>query len=181
VGYLLKSGFDLPPLMFTPEEVEALVLGARIVRSWADPQLAAAAGDVLDKVESVLPERLRQHMGDTRLYAPDYHRSEPLAIDMAALRRAVRCRLKLALAYRNSGGDVTHRTVRPLLIAFFGPVWTLTGWCELRTGFRTFRLDRISELQVLDEGFVPEPGQMEACLQTLRTPQEGPGEPAWYR
>jgi predicted DNA-binding transcriptional regulator YafY len=168
VGYLLRSGFDLPPLMFSEEEIEALVLGARIVRSWADPQLAGAAGNVLDKIDSVLPDRLRHYMDDTRLYAPDNHFREPVAIDVAELRRAVRSRLKMAIAYRGSTGDVTRRTVRPMLLAFFGPIWTLSGWCELRAAFRTFRLDRISELSVLDEPFPAEPGRgLEDCLRHI--------------
>jgi predicted DNA-binding transcriptional regulator YafY len=159
--------------MFTQEEIEALVLGTRIVRSWADPQLAGAAGDVLDKIDAVLPDRLRHYMNDTRLFAPDNHFREPVEVDVAAVRRAVRSRLKLDVAYRGSAGTVTRRTVRPLLLAFFGPVWTMSGWCELRTGFRTFRLDRISELTVLDEPFPAEPGRgLVECLQNLELPVE---------
>jgi predicted DNA-binding transcriptional regulator YafY len=156
---VLKGGFDLPPLMFTQEEIEALVLGARIVRSWADPALAEAAEDVLAKVAAVLPARLRTYMDETPLDAPGRHFAEPVAVDLAGLRRAVRGRLKLAFTYRDGTGIATHRTVRPLLISFFGPVWTLTCWCELRQDFRTFRLDRVTELNVLDQAFRPEPGR----------------------
>lgn len=159
VGYVLKGGFDLPPLMFTGEEIEALVLSVRIVRSWADAGLAEAADDVLAKVEAVLPARLRAYMNETPLDAPGHHWAEPVSVDLAALRRAVRERLKLAFAYRDRNGGETHRTVRPLLISFFGPVWTLTGWCELRNDFRSFRLDRVSDLEVGDEVFRPEPGR----------------------
>ncbi len=159
VGYVLKGGFDLPPLMFTEEEIEALVLGVRIVRSWADAGLAEAADDVLAKVEAVLPARLRAYMKETPLDAPQHHWAEPVSVDLAALRRAVRERLKLAFAYRDRDGSETHRTVRPLLISFFGPVWTLTGWCELRNDFRSFRLDRVSDLELRDEVFRPEPGR----------------------
>lgn len=160
IGYVLKGGFDLPPLMFTEEEVEALVLGARIVRSWADAGLAEAAGDVLAKVEAVLPARLRAYMHETPLDAPPHHWAEPVAVDLAELRRAVRDHLKLIFAYRDRDGTATRRTVRPLLISFFGPVWTLTAWCELRNDFRSFRLDRVSELEVRDETFRSEPGRM---------------------
>jgi predicted DNA-binding transcriptional regulator YafY len=159
VGYILKGGFDLPPLMFTQEEIEALVLGARIVRSWADPALAEAAEDVLAKVEAVLPAKLRSYMNETPLAAPGKHFAQPIAVDLAALRRAVRNRSKLSFAYRNEGQVATRRTVRPLLISFFGPVWTLTAWCELRQDFRTFRLDRVSECEILAEQFRPEPGR----------------------
>ena len=159
VGYVLKGGFDLPPLMFTEEEVEALVLGAKIVRSWADAGLAEAAGDVLAKVEAVLPNRLRAYMKETPLDAPHNHWAEPVSVDLGELRRAVRDRLKLSFAYRDRGGSGSRRTVRPLLLSFFGPVWTLTAWCELRDDFRSFRLDRISGLEVLDEVFRQEPGR----------------------
>lgn len=159
VGYVLKGGFDLPPLMFTEEEVEALVLGAKIVRSWADAGLAEAAADVLAKVEAVLPNRLKAYMKETPLDAPQNHWAEPVAVDLAELRRAVRDRLKLSFAYRDRDGAASRRTVRPLLISFFGPVWTLTAWCELRDDFRSFRLDRVSGLQVLDEAFRPESGR----------------------
>jgi predicted DNA-binding transcriptional regulator YafY len=159
VGYVLKGGFDLPPLMFTQEEIEALVLGARIVRSWADPGLAEAAEDVLAKVAAVLPAKLRSYMEETPLAAPGRHFAQPVTVDLAALRRAVRNRSKLCFAYRNEGQVATRRTVRPLLISFFGPVWTLTAWCELRQDFRTFRLDRVSECEILTEQFRAEPGR----------------------
>ncbi len=159
VGYVLKGGFDLPPLMFTQEEIEALVLGARIVRSWADPALAEAAQDVLAKVEAVLPPKLRSYMNETPLAAPERHFAQPVSVDLAALRRAVRNRSKLAFAYAKEGEAPIRRTVRPLLISFFGPVWTLTAWCELRQDFRTFRLDRVSECEILAEQFRAEPGR----------------------
>lgn len=159
VGYVLKGGFDLPPLMFTQDEIEALVLGARIVRSWADPALAEAADDVLVKVEAVLPPKLRSYMNETPLAAPERHFAEPVTVDLAALRRAVRNRAKLSFAYLREGAAPTRRTVRPLLISFFGPVWTLTAWCELRNDFRTFRLDRVRELEILPEQFKAETGR----------------------
>lgn len=159
VGYLLRSGFDLPPLMFTQEEIEALVLGARIVRSWADCELAEAAADVLAKVEAVLPAELRDYMNEIPLYAPDDHFREPVTIDIAELRRAIRQRFKLSFSYRNKEGALSARIVRPLLISFFGPIWTMTGWCELRQDFRTFRLDRIIDLVVLEQRFRPEQGR----------------------
>jgi predicted DNA-binding transcriptional regulator YafY len=168
VGYILRRGFDLPPLMFSEQELEALVLGARIVQSWADAKLANAAGDVLAKVEAVVPERLQTFMDATALFAPGRHASEPITVDMAELRRAVRSRLKLDMSYRDAAGEPTRRMVRPLLMSFFGPIWTVSGWCELRQDFRTFRLDRIAELVVTDEVFRPEPGRTLAdCLQRL--------------
>ena len=159
VGYVLKAGFDLPPLMFKEQEIEALVLGARIVESWADAELSAAASDVIAKVEAVIPERLRGYMANTALLAPAHHYMEPVTFDMAELRRAVRNHLKVHFRYRNAIAEDSQRTVRPLCLAYFGPVWLLSAWCELREDFRTFRLDRIENFEVRTDRFPSEPGK----------------------
>jgi len=114
---------------------------------------------VIAKVEAVIPERLRDHMAETALLAPPGHFAEPISVDPSALRRALRQRIKLEFAYRDGEARQTRRRVRPLALAFYGPVWLLTAWCELREDFRSFRLDRISELEVLDERFRQEPGK----------------------
>ena len=159
VGYMLRGGYDLPPLMFTEQEIEVLVLGARIAESWADPALADAAGDVNAKVETVIPERLRRQMAEIALLAPTDHFSEPIVIDPGELRLAVRQRRKVHINYRDGEERESRRNVRPLGLAFYGPVWLLASWCELRQDFRSFRLDRISELSVLDESFPLEAGK----------------------
>jgi predicted DNA-binding transcriptional regulator YafY len=159
VGYVLKAGFDLPPLMFKEQEIEALVLGARIVESWADAELSAAASDVIAKVEAVIPERLRGYMANTALLAPAHHYMEPVTFNMAELRRAVRNHLKVYFNYRNAIAEDSQRTVRPLCLAYFGPVWLLSAWCELREDFRTFRLDRIENFEVRTDRFPSEPGK----------------------
>ncbi len=159
VGYVLKAGFDLPPLMFTEQEIEALVLGARIVESWADAKLATAASDVIAKVEAVIPERLRTYMANTALLAPPHHYMEEIKFDSAELRRALRSQLKVHFRYRDAAGEGSERTVRPLCLAYFGPVWLLSAWCELRQDFRTFRLDRIDGFEVKADRFRAEPGK----------------------
>jgi predicted DNA-binding transcriptional regulator YafY len=159
VGYVLKKGFDLPPLMFKEQEIEALVLGARIVESWADPELAAAATDVIAKVEAVIPDRLRDYMANTALLAPPHHYMEPIRFDVAELRRALRGQLKVHFRYTDAQAEPSERTVRPLCLAYFGPVWLLSAWCELRDDFRTFRLDRIENFRVPGERFRQEPGK----------------------
>jgi predicted DNA-binding transcriptional regulator YafY len=159
VGYILRGGYDLPPIMFDEEEIEALVLGVRIVQSWADPSLATAAGKVIAKVESVVPDRLRHHMAKTPLLAPRNHFAEPLSIDLIDLRDAIRALRKVEFNYRDREAVPTRRRVRPLGLAFYGPVWLLPAWCELRQDFRAFRLDRMSELSLLDERFKDEPGK----------------------
>ena len=170
VGYVLRGGFDLPPLMFDEQEIEALLLGARIVETWTDPVLAEAAADVVAKVEAVIPERLRRHMAETALLAPADHWREPITVDPDRLRRAVRERRKVAFHYRDLGDQETRRTIRPLGLAFYGPVWVLAAWCELRTAFRSFRLDRMADLAVLDETFRNEPGK--TLLDYMRCKEE---------
>jgi len=159
VGYILRPGFDLPPLMFNQPQLEALVLGARIVESWGDPELAKAAGDVIAMVRAVVPPGLAQPIDEMTLWAPDNHYSRTIRVDGAALRRAVRDRRKIRFGYRDGADRPTERYVRPLALAFFGPVWLLTAWCELRRDFRVFRLDRMSALRVLDEPFRAERGK----------------------
>lgn len=159
VGYVLKPGFDLPPLMFKEQEIEALVLGARIVESWADKALAVAAADAIAKIEAVVPEALRGYMADTALLAPALHCMEPLSFDLAELRRAVRSQLKVRFRYADVLRKKSERTVRPLSLAYFGPVWVLAAWCELRGDFRTFRLDRIAKFEVTPDRFRAERGK----------------------
>ncbi len=159
VGYVLKAGFDLPPLMFKETEIEALVLGARIVESWTDNELADAASDAIAKIEAVIPERLRGYMAQTALLAPPRHFMEPIGFDLADLRRAVRSQIKVHFRYTDVLTQGSERTVRPLSLAYFGPVWVLAAWCELRDDFRTFRLDRMAGFAVTDAHFRPEPGK----------------------
>ena len=159
VGYVMRGGYDLPPLMFNEQEIEALVLGARIVESWGDPDLAEAAGNVIAKVETVIPERLRAYMAETALLAPHDHWAEPLSVEIGVLRRAIRQRSKVHFRYLDLKERESERTVRPLALSFYGYIWLLVTWCELRQDFRNFRLDRISEFQVLEEKFRPERGK----------------------
>lgn len=159
VGYMLRRGFDLPPLMFTEAEIEAMVLGARFVSSWADAGLARAAGDALARVEMALPERLKARLADTRLYAPSFHIPQEVATALAALRGAIDERRRVWMAYASAEGSRTERTVRPLGLFFWGRTWTLTAWCELREDFRSFRLDRLERHEVLAQRFHEEPGK----------------------
>ncbi|MDF1793300.1 MAG: YafY family protein [Thalassobaculaceae bacterium] len=159
VGYILRPGFDLPPLMFNQNEIEALLLGARIVQSWADPELATAAATAMDKIGAVSPKPLRQQLDLVRMWAPTDHARETITIDQAALRHAIRDQRKVRFAYQDLDGGSTERVVRPLIMAFYGPVWLLAAWCELRDGFRVFRIDRMSAFAPLEETFEPLPGQ----------------------
>lgn len=159
VGYLLR-GYDLPPLMFTHEEIEALVLGARIVESWTDQGLARAARQALDKVEAVLPKGSETILRKTPLFAPDDHARVPIQADLAEIRRAIRERRKIRFCYIDANGGHSSRTVNPVGMAFYGHVWILGAWCELRNAFRAFRPDRMAEVDILAETFPSEPGRM---------------------
>ena len=169
VGYILRDQLDIPPLMFYEEELEAIVLGARIVESWGDHSLAESAARALRKIEGVLPDHLRAYMDQIPVNAPSDHWAEPIEVQRGALRRAIRERRKMAFTYQSKSGDVTERTVRPLLLSFFGPIWSLTAWCEMRSDFRVFRLDLIRSPRFLEDFFAAEPGKTLADYQA----QEG--------
>ncbi len=159
IGYVLRRGFDLPPLMFTAEEITALTLGARIVGSWADPELAKAAESVLSKVETVLPKSLQGRQDQTRLFAPFTQISTDVAKVMFKIRIAIDELHKLSFDYTTAEDIQSSRIIWPLGLFFWGSVWTLGAWCEMRSAFRNFRLDRIQNLTVSDEHYPPKKGQ----------------------
>jgi predicted DNA-binding transcriptional regulator YafY len=159
VGYLIREGFDLPPLMFTEDELEALLIGARIVDSWADPALGRAARDVLAKIAAVVPERLRPRVASLALAAPPSGRRPEIGVDMASLRRWAREERKVRLVYVDLKDAVTERVVWPMTLAFFPPVWLLLGWGELRQDVRSFRLDQMRGFEFLADRYPQEPGK----------------------
>ena len=158
VGYLLPRGFDLPPLMFDEHEIEALVLGARMVETWGDPDLARRARSVLSKVENVLPERLKPRMEEVALFAPVGFPEEHGA-HLELLRRGANEQRKVRFDYLDAAGRPSSRTVRPVCMTFWGTTWLASAWCELRQAFRSFRPDRMQAVELLDETFEPEEGQ----------------------
>lgn len=158
VGYRL-SGFDLPPMMFDREEIEALVLGARVVEGWGDKRLAAAAREAIAKIEAALPSAQGRLIEETRLYVP-IHGERPVEhLPLGELRQAIHQRRKTFLVYRDEKGAASERVVRPLALAFYPPSWLVAAWCELRSAFRTFRLDRCVTVELRAEIFAPEPGR----------------------
>jgi predicted DNA-binding transcriptional regulator YafY len=159
VGYRLRPGYQVPPLMFDREELEALALGAGMVRAWADEELAHAAGRVLAKVDAVLPDRLRGRWDKETLLAPDFFVPPETVTGMPQLRKAIDQRLLAHVAYRREDGETSERVIWPLGLAFWGTKWTLGAWCELRGDFRTFRLDRIQSLDLLPSQFPDMPGR----------------------
>ena len=146
VGYQLRAGFMLPPMMFSPDELEALVLGARWVASHADPELAEAAGRALDRVVGVLPEGLRLQVETSGLFAPDWSPVPPEPW-LPALRRAIREGNAVRLRYREAQGRASERLVWPFAMAFLADMRLLAAWCESRADFRHFRADRVLALE----------------------------------
>lgn len=159
VGYALPRAFDLPPLMFTDEELTAITLGARLVASWSDEALADAAKQALHKIQAVVPERLQERLSKENLFSPIRHIDPEVAANMAKVRSAAETSRKLAIEYVAESGETSSRTLWPLGLFFWGSVWTLGAWCELRKSFRNFRLDRITSLIVLDDVFPSTPGR----------------------
>lgn len=158
LGYVMREGFDLPPLMFTRDEIVALVAGARVIRAWGGAAMARAAEEALIKIESVLPEAERRRAGTVQIYSMAPEMTSDVAALIDLLEAAVDTRGALRLNYRDADGALTERRVRPLGLWFWGKVWTLVGWCELRDDFRMFRLDRIAKCH--DDGsFRHEPGK----------------------
>lgn len=153
VGYALDRRFDLPPLTFTSEELEGLALGVRIVAAWGDPELAAAVGSAMTKIEAVLPDTLRQVLFDTALFAAGFPRQAEMAREVAVMRRAISDTRVLRFAYTRADGEQTERTVRPLGLYFWGNKWTLAAWCELREDYRSFRPDRMRDVEPTDRTF----------------------------
>lgn len=158
VGYALPRDFDLPPLMFDADEIEALVLGARLVETYGDPALARRARSVLSKVESVLPERLKPRVDQVAIYAPVHVPAEHAA-RLEPLRRGVNERRKVRFDYVDGSGRATTRTVRPVCLTFWGTTWLASAWCELREDFRSFRPDRMGAVELLDATFADEAGK----------------------
>jgi predicted DNA-binding transcriptional regulator YafY len=153
IGYILRRGFDLPPLMFTSDEIDAIAVGARLVRRIRDRKLQAAAARVLDKVTVMLPEALRAHLAAAPFYVSEGSAALATGVDLAALRAAIYESRKLRIAYIDERGNRSGRTIWPVAMAYYTDVTLVGAWCELRRDFRSFRVDRIARSELLDERF----------------------------
>lgn len=178
VGYRLRRGYQVPPLMFTGEELEALVVGAKLVRAWGDPALGRAAEQAMARIEAVLPARLEQRISQTerRFLALDCLQPAPLREPMTLVRLGMESGRKLQLDYRRGDGAASSRTVWPLGLVFWGHCWTLGAWCELRDEFRTFRVDRIVAVKMLEDGFDDRHGHLWRDYLTAARGDENPVE-----
>lgn len=159
VGYLMRDGYELPPLMFNREEIVALVVGARLIRAWGGTAMAAAAEEALVKIDAVLPEDAR-----ARAQSVQVHALQMSALDDATRARldrledAIETRTRLQVSYMTEAGKASNRSIRPLGLFFWGKVWTLVAWCELRDDYRMFRVDRFAS-DTQDGTFRAEPGK----------------------
>jgi predicted DNA-binding transcriptional regulator YafY len=176
VGYRLGAGFELPPLMFTQDEAKALVASARLAQSWLDPALAQAAQDALGKILPVLPADARAAAQALAIYAPPVGLPASAQKALQQLREAAQERRKVVVRYTDLAEKTSSRTLRPLGCFYWGKVWTLAAWCEQREDFRSFRIDRVATVKVLDERFKDEPGRTLtdlARLNSVRLQDEG--------
>ncbi len=174
-GYRLDKSYNLPPVTFTDGEVEALILGARMVQAWSDRQLAGEATRALMRIESILPEQLRAVTRTTELLVPAFHIFSDVAENLPALRKAINQTYKLKLEYCREDGASSSRTVWPLGLFFWGNVWTLVAWCELRDDHRQFRIDRMQRITPTKEKFEADEGQsltsylFKVCLENTQS------------
>jgi predicted DNA-binding transcriptional regulator YafY len=159
VGYRLRPGFDLPAIMFTMDEVEALVAGARVIEAWGGPALGRHARSAIAKIALALPAARREEIERTRLFAPGFLVPEGAAAGLETVRQAILQRRKLHIDYVDGSDCASTRTIDPLALNFWGTTWSVAAWCESRAGFRVFRLDRIRRLEMAEVRFEEIPGR----------------------
>ena len=156
VGYLLRDEYRLPPLMFNAEELKALALGGLMVKAWSDKQLGSVTSTALRKIESILPEKLRKEIQLQEIVVPGFQLNETTSNNLEAIRKAIDTNHKLMVTYRSLKGEDTERVIWPFLLFFWGNKWTLGAWCELRNGFRSFRVDLMQTAALSDCVFEPD-------------------------
>jgi predicted DNA-binding transcriptional regulator YafY len=169
VGYTLEAGYHLPPLNLTADEAEALALGARVLATWSDVAVAAQAASALAKIRAVLPASAQAGVDQHIFWAPQWVERFAPKVDLLELKRAAQGRRVLMIEYEALNGVRTTRTVRPLSINFFGPVWLLAAWCELADDFRCFRLDRIHSMVPTGATFRHEDGKRLADFKRIKS------------
>lgn len=153
LGYILRPGFTLPPIMFNQEEIEALVLGARWVADRGDAELGTAARNVLAKVAAVMPDDSRIALETVNLLVGPGGSGTVDVMDIAPLRGAIRTERKIRILYKDAAGLPTERLIWPFALTFFEQVRVVLAWCEMRQDFRHFRTDRIANMNVEDERY----------------------------
>lgn len=159
VGYVIDKKYHLPPVMFDPDELEAIALGIGMVRNWTDEKFAEKANSAYEKIQAALPENLLIELQQLATYSAPSLSKIPWQVSFSDVRECIRQKQKIKFTYTDLKEQTSKRKIRPLSLIFFGPVWLLTGWCEKRKDFRNFRLDRIKEMDVTSEVFRDEKGK----------------------
>lgn len=175
VGYIMRQGFDLPPLMFTRDEITALVAGAKLVKAWGGLTMARAAEEALVKIAAVLPDVSRSQLAQIQIHAPNFRMTDATRANIDLAQSAVETRHRLSFDYADQNNAQTSRVIQPLGLWFWGGQWTLVGWCLTREAFRMFRLDRMTALARTGEIFKPEIGK---TLKDFYCQLERDGSPA---
>ncbi len=173
IGYILDNGYDLPPLMLTPDEIEAAVLGAQWVAGRADPALAKAAKDLIAKIGAAVPERLRPYVLEPASGAPPSWKSVADAIDMARVRAHIHGGRKIRLSYKDEMGQASERTIWPITIGYRDTTRMLVAWCELRVDFRSFRTDRVVGAEFLEDRYPERPAVLRAKWRRAMETERG--------
>lgn len=159
LGYLLREPIFLPPLTLSEPELEALHFGLAVVAQAAEPTLQQAARSLQAKIEAAIPPSRQVDPASWGVAVHAFDLETDRLRHLSPLKRALRERRKLAIAYRSLEGQRSERIIRPLQLEFWGKLWTLTSWCEARQDFRVFRIDRIEQVEVLEAPFADEPGR----------------------
>lgn len=159
MGYRLMKGFHVSPLMFTEQELAALMIGARLVQAWTDKSLARAANLAMAKIENVIPDHLKPELARQEIMVPSFPFGTHFDEELTIFRYAIKQQQKMRFDYAREDGTPSSRTVHPLGLLFWGKVWTLVAWCELREQFRHFRLDRMDAITPLKTSFKTIPGR----------------------
>lgn len=174
VGYVMREGYDLPPLMFTRKEISALLVGARLVSAWGGAAMALNVESALSKIESILPSDMRGQSRKTPLFALDFGLRESTKRMLDRVSEAIESHCVVRIRYADKEAKASQRAIEPLAMHYWGKAWTLVAWCRLREGFRVFRVDRIRSLEPTGELFVDQPGRtLRDYLETCVPPPEG--------
>jgi len=169
VGYLIDKKYHLPPIMFDADELEAIALGIGMVSNWTDEAFAQKAKNAYEKIQAALPANLINDLQQISTFSAPSHYKIPWEVSFSEVRECIRLKQKVCFEYLSLEDQITQRTIRPLALISFSPVWLLVGWCELRQGFRNFRLDRIKQFQILDQRFRDENGKdLQAYLEKTK-------------
>lgn len=168
IGYMLRQGADIPPLMFNESELEALVVGTRFVRAFGGERLSLGARAALLKIVAVLPPELRARSERTRIFAPEVSDRFEASGAIDRLHAAIGDRQVLRICYRDEAGAISEREIEPLCLVFWGAVWTVGSWCRVRRDFRTFRADRMTRFEPSGEQYAADPGRgLEGYLRSV--------------